>query len=125
MGISEIEAIEHSLRTIFGQSIPDDLFREVSEEVEQGTLLGCVAQAPNLSSLATSIRHLLEDMNTRIEQESDPEQAEYLKAVREELEELDRAFLSTVEGLIAFLEERVVKVHFRLHDRFPSHRHDD
>ncbi|MFO7769135.1 MAG: hypothetical protein R6W82_09325 [bacterium] len=125
MGISEIEAVEHSLRHILGEPIPDSLFREVSDEVEQGTLLGCVAQAPTIASLKASIRYLVEDVEKRISSETDPHEKAYLQAVREKLLELEEGFNEAAEPLIRFLEDRVVKGHFRLHERFPGHAHDE
>ena len=125
MGISEIEAVEHSLRHILGEPIPDSLFREVSEEVEQGTLMGCVAQAPTIASLKKSIRYLIEDLESRIGAETDPDEEAYLEAVREKLTELEEGFSEAAEPLLSFLQDRVVKGHFRLHERFPGHAHDE
>ncbi len=125
MGISEIEAVEHSLRHILGEPIPDSLFREVSEQVEQGSLMGCVAQAPTVDSLRKSIRYLVEDVEQRAGAETDPEEKAYLGAVREKLTELEEGFNQAAEPLTRFLEDRVVKGHFRLHERFPDHAHDE
>jgi hypothetical protein len=124
MGISEIEAFEHALRHILGEPVPDALFREVAEEVELGTLCGCVAQAPNLASLSASVRYLIGDLDERIEGEQEAKEKEYLKAVREKLIELEREFGAAVAPLGEFLNQRVVKGHFRLHERFPAHSHD-
>ena len=125
MGVGEIEAVEHSLRRILGERIPADLFREIAEEVEQGTLLGCVALAPSLRSLAESLRELLQDVESRIEAAPQEDELDYLQAVRRQLEDFDRELRTATEPLRAFLQERVVKGHFGLHDRFPLHAHDD
>ena len=125
MGISEIEAFEHALRQILGEPIPDALFREVSEQVEQGTVLGCVAQAPNMASLAASVRYVIEDLQQRIDREQDATEQSYLEAVAAKMRELEQVFGSAVEPLSEFLREKVVKGHFRLHERFPNHAHDD
>lgn len=124
MGISEIEAVEHSLRQILGEPIPDDLFREVSEEVESGTLLGCVAQAPSIRSLGDSLSYLRTNVRARIEEEGDDEERQYLEAIDDELERLEKAFEEATRPLIEFLQERVVRDHARFHRRFPTHSHD-